>query len=215
MNTRWYPHYVRFRQRLAMEPVRYSFATTSHDPLAQSRGVFTFHFDTQGSLWQCFGSEEMGGGRIVRFAEGLSTSESANAAYAEICREGIEVDKAIRFTLQPILVRGSRGRLGSVPLSPGKYELTLLLHDPTARSAGQRVLDVRISVPSSERPLVEERVDVFKRCRQAGRFLPLTYSIELQEPTSVEVAITPVQGKALLQGAILDPATGLGEGAGR
>ena len=58
MNTRWLNHYVRLGQQLGTEPVRFNFAPTSHDPLAQSAGRFTFHFGPGRELWQCFGAKE-------------------------------------------------------------------------------------------------------------------------------------------------------------
>ena len=60
MNLRWLPHYVRQRQALGMEPVRYNFGPTSHDPLAQGAGKFTFHFDADHAVWECLGEKETG-----------------------------------------------------------------------------------------------------------------------------------------------------------
>ena len=60
LNTRWLSHYVRLRQLLGLEPVRYKFGPTSHDPLAQAAGKFTFHFDSQRRLWQTLGTVETG-----------------------------------------------------------------------------------------------------------------------------------------------------------
>ena len=64
MNTRWLPHYVRLRQMLGMAPIRYDFAATSHDPLAQSPGIFTFFFDVDHQIWQCLGATETGARRL-------------------------------------------------------------------------------------------------------------------------------------------------------
>jgi hypothetical protein len=58
MNLRWLTHYIRLRQALGTEPVRYNFAPTSHDPLAQSMGTFTFHFGPDKEIWECFGKKE-------------------------------------------------------------------------------------------------------------------------------------------------------------
>jgi hypothetical protein len=60
MNLRWLTHYVRHRQTLGTEPVRYNFTPTSHDPLAQSMGTFTFHFGPRRQVWECFGTKETG-----------------------------------------------------------------------------------------------------------------------------------------------------------
>ena len=40
------------RQMLGMEPVRYNFGPTSHDPLAQYPGTFTYFFDAKHQVWQ-------------------------------------------------------------------------------------------------------------------------------------------------------------------
>ena len=77
LNTRWLPHYVRFRQMLGLDSVRYNFAPTSHDPLAQMRGVFTFHFDSRGDVWQCLGAEETAA-TVFRCPAVCSRSSSRN-----------------------------------------------------------------------------------------------------------------------------------------
>ena len=65
MNTRWLPHYVRLRQARHRSRSATTSAPTSHDPLAQSPGRFTFYFDTQHRLWQTLGTEETGAETFV------------------------------------------------------------------------------------------------------------------------------------------------------
>jgi hypothetical protein len=151
MNTRWIPHYVRFRQQLGMEPVRYNFAATSHDLLAQSRGVFTFHFDPDRGLWQTLGTEETGAAVFsVPEATQLSRSPEASDGDCEICRSGIESDQPLELAVAPIMRRDSRGRRyrSGATMPPGRYRLTLLMLDPASTGPGQRVFDVHVSSSS-------------------------------------------------------------------
>lgn len=148
MNTRWLPHYVRFRQMLGVDSVRYNFAPTSHDPLAQSRGIFTFHFDSRGDVWQCLGSEETGA-NVFRCSEVSCRDNPAEIDLIrnEICQTGIETDEPITLAIAPILAKGSRGKLKPERLPAGSYELTLLCIDPTESNVGENVFDFRVTTP--------------------------------------------------------------------
>jgi len=209
MNTRWLPHYVRFRQQLGIEPVRYNFAPTSHDLLAQMRGVFTFHFGPDRCVWQCFGTEETGAEVFTRPADArVHRPANMPAAYEEICRNGVESDKPITLTIQPILDRGGRSRLKPVPLPAGKYQLTLLMIEPFATAAGQRIFDVTVT-PSGQAGSDQtdartdhhtDRVDLYERAGGANRIVTLTYPTELTVPGAVKVTLTPVKGKTLICG---------------
>ena len=207
MNTRWLPHYTRFRQMLGLEPVRYNLGPTSHDLLAQSRGVFTFHFGPDQSVWQCLGTYETG-------AEDFTVSDSelriANAAdfepgLREVCRTGIESDGPIALAIRPILVRKGKKDMEAAPLPPGEHQLTLLMLDPTSTAAGQRVFEVSVSAKGEK--LAKQRVDIFELAGGAKRILSLMYPVKLDGTSDIKVDLTPVQGKALICGATLEPET--------
>ena len=137
MNTRWLPHYVRLRQALGVAPIRYNFGATSHEPLAQSPGRFTFYVDTQRRLWQTLGTEEVGAATFALPAgTKVATTGEPAAADEDMFHRGIESDKPLTLTLQPILYKA--------PLPPGQYTLTLSMLDPTSTAAGQRVFEVSI-----------------------------------------------------------------------
>jgi hypothetical protein len=59
LNLRWLTHYVCLAQQLGAEPIRTNFAPTSHDPLAQNRGRFTYFIDRSDQLWEVRGQEEI------------------------------------------------------------------------------------------------------------------------------------------------------------
>ena len=210
MNTRWLPPIVRLRQHLGMEPVRYNFGPTSHDPLAQLPGGFTFHFDQQRRLWQTLGTKETGAETFL-----------APEAPQEICRSGIESDKPITLELGPIFERTKKP--ATVPA--GDYRLRLLMLDPTSTAAGQRVFSIaafeilvsddgrqgkpvnhlqpgkRAAAPTT----LAERVDVFAESGGRQRVLERVFDVKLSPPGRVTVTLTPVTGKALLCGAVLEP----------
>ena len=127
MNTRWLSHYVRLRQALGMEPIRYQFGPTSHDPIAQGEGRFTFFFDNQRRLWQTLGEKATGAETFTRDAE-----------TTDITRSGIQSDKPIRLALEPIMYPAPFGP------RPGRYNLRLTMLDPSSTAVGQRVFDVSV-----------------------------------------------------------------------
>ncbi len=200
MNTRWLSHIVRHRQALGLEPVRINLAPTSHDPLAQSRGTFTFHFGPDHELWECWGAEETGARAFALPPDvTVAANPSVPAAWKEICRTGIEIEQPLTLAMRPILAKDSRGQGKSVPMPPGDYRLRLLLLDPESTAPGQRVFDVRVAGAPAD------RVDVFQRAGGARRVVALVYPVSLRSAGAVEVTLTPVNGKALLCGAVLEP----------
>jgi hypothetical protein len=132
-----------------LEPVRLNFAPTSHDPLAQSPGKFTFHFDADHGLWECLGTKETGAETFVFSGNTkLARADDVPAAWEEIGRDGIESDQPLRWTMRPIMARDGRSRSGPASLPPGEYRLRLLLVDPSSTAPGQRVFDVSVACGS-------------------------------------------------------------------
>ncbi len=208
MNTRWLPHYVRFRQMLSQEDVRYDYAPTSHDLLAQSRGVFTFYFGPEKSVWQCLGKEETNADVFVLPPEvKIENASQVTPAMAEVCRTGIESSDSVTVAVRPILSRGSRRGLKPEPVAAGSYRLTLLMLDPSTSAAGERVFEVRVSATGKANSEVREKqqVDVYRLAGGDHRVAKLSWAVQLKEPGEIKVELLPVKGKALLCGAILEP----------
>jgi rhamnogalacturonyl hydrolase YesR len=199
MNLRWLTHYVRHRQILGTEPVRCNFAPTSHDPLAQSMGTFTFHFGPKREVWECFGTEETGAPTfVVPDNVEITRGDEVPAEYEEICRTGVETDEPITMTLQPIMAKGGRGQTNIARLPAGRYRLALLMLDPESTGPGRRLFNVTAGGRT-------DRIDVFGQTGQANRILVRRYAVTLEEPSRVDVTLEPVKGKALLCGAVLEP----------
>jgi hypothetical protein len=59
MNTRWKADFINLRQRLGLEPVRFKFAPTRHDSLAQSPGHFSYIIDEEKNWWRCLWEHEL------------------------------------------------------------------------------------------------------------------------------------------------------------
>jgi hypothetical protein len=203
LNTRWLPHDVRLRQLLGVEPVRYKFGPTSHDPLAQAAGRFTFYFDTQHHVWQTLGSEEIGAARFVLPADAKVSTAGGPAGMDEgLCRSGIESDKPLALTLGPIMHKS--------PLRPGQYRLRLWMLDPASTAAGQRVFSVKAYGKSSrEMSTIEpDRIDIFRETGQANRPLTRSYGVVVGPDGEVEITLTPIAGKVILCAAVLEPVPG-------
>ena len=147
LNLRWLPHYVRHRQSLGIEPVRYRFAPTSHDPLAQSPGRFTFHFDTQHHLWECLGEQETGASTFTRPQPTSAVPGGTATDDEELCRTGIQSERPIGLTLRPIMTHATPSQSATLPA--GHYRLRLLFLDPTSTAPGQRVFTVQVTPMSA------------------------------------------------------------------
>ena len=199
LNTRWLSHIVSHRQALGLEPVRINFAPTSHDLLAQARGTYTFHFGPDHDLWETWGEKETGAA-VKNFppAPPAVKDESVPAAWSEIGHGGIEITQPVTLTLSPIMAGDNRGREKS--LAAGDYLLRLLLRDPGATAAGQRVFEVKVA------DLPADRVDIFSCGGGAGRMVKLTYPVTLKSAGAVALTLMPVTGNAILCGAVLEPA---------
>ncbi len=106
LNTRWLTHYVRLRQRLAMEAIRYNFGPTLHDPFTERwGGKFTFYYAHDKAIWQTLGEKETGA-KVYRarsnrpvVAQGLSSRDAA------MLRSGIVIEEPWTFSMTPIMSR--------------------------------------------------------------------------------------------------------------
>jgi hypothetical protein len=65
MNTRWKADFINLKQRLGMEPVRFKFAPTQHDPLAQAPGHYSYFIDELGEWSRCLWKHELKGASFV------------------------------------------------------------------------------------------------------------------------------------------------------
>lgn len=185
LNTRWLVYYVRLRQMLGMEPVRYNFAPTSHDPLAQAPGRFTFFFDGDRRVWQTLGAEETG-----------AETFDAPSARDEIARLGLLIGKPFTLNVQSITHPAA--------LPPGDYRLRLLMSDPDSTAAGQRTFTVSVRASGTDGGGGEMTVDVFKEAGGANRLLERTFPVTLTRPGGVTVTLAPVKGKAVISGLVLE-----------
>ncbi len=129
MNTRWLPHIVRLRQQLGVEAIRYAFGPTSHDPLAQAPGRFTFHIGAGNRLWQTLGAAETG----------ADTFGPAGARTLDL--SGIESTNQLVLTLRPI----AGGPKDSAVVPAGAYRLKLIMLDPVSTAGAQRIFRVAVA----------------------------------------------------------------------
>ena len=105
---------------------------------------------------------------------------AAPSANDEIGRHGLQSDKPIVLTLQPIALKAA--------LPAGDYRLRLLLLDPDSTAPGQRVFTVSLGSTSST-------VDIFKEAGGANRLLEKKYPVTLHTPGEVVVTLTRSKAK--------------------
>jgi hypothetical protein len=200
MNTRWLPHYTRFRQQLGLEAVCYNFGPTSHDMLAQSRGVFTYHFGPNQAIWQTLGVHETKRpevripGDVQLVAEvGISDAEH------EVGHSGVRLDAPWDFVVTPILKRDSRRQYYKSPgdLPPGRYRLDVLT---TAQA--DAVVELKIAPTSGATVSRKMKFDVDGPKQRLAKH---TCDVQLTKTGNVTLAFTPKSGQMILCGLRLTP----------
>jgi hypothetical protein len=196
LNLRWLPHYLRQRQALGLEAVRFNFAPTSHDKLAQAAGKYTWHFDASHQMWQTLGAEETGASTfILPPAPKVTPGANLPRVDAEICRAGIESDQPIQIALGPVM--------GGVALPEGDFRVTLLFVEPSATAEGQRVFE--LSLGGSLASPVRDRLDVFRLAGGSHRVLERSYTVKVPRSGKLTLTLAPVTGKALISGVVVQP----------
>jgi hypothetical protein len=125
LNLRWLPYILSLRQALAMEPARFKFQPTQHEPLAQGAGSNTFYADGKKNLWKALGEKETN-------APAYSDNNGE-----EICRTGLRVEQPLSLQLQPIM--GDR-------YISGKYRLELLFARSQPGTAQVEIRNERYSL---------------------------------------------------------------------
>ncbi len=200
MNLRWLPHFVRLRQSLGMEPVRFRFAPTSHEPLALARGVFTFFFDEHRNLWECLGSQETGL-PVHQFPCEESPSFSGSAGpYLSVISSGIRCEKEFTLPLKPILDPGRMedpDDLEPLQFPAGKYRLTLIFRNSDSKSPCKEVLELKISPP------MDRRNPCRMELAQNEDISMFELPVELPLEEIASVAFRPLSGTPILCAAIL------------
>ena len=208
LNTRWLAHYTRLAQELGMKSIRYNFASTSHDPLAQVRGVFTYHLDPQRRSWFVLGHEETGQQAYGDLAGRIGTPFPKGApSQWGICQSGIESDTAFSFEMRPIMLRDNRDKFYKKPpvIAPGDYRLVLWFGGPGDLKTGARQFDVIVKVSDASEAMIR-RIDLSKTTAKAFNMGQETFAIKLRQPGYVSVTLKPIKGKARICGAELHPA---------
>ncbi len=207
LNTRWLAHYTRLCQQLGLEPIRYNFAPTSHDPLAQVRGVFTYYLDPRRRSWFVQGQEETGvpayGDLAGRVQEPVPTGVPTEWG---VCRSGLDSGKPFSFEIRPIMLRDNRDKFYKKPpvVPGGKYRLVLWFGRPKGVTANSHVFEIAIETNDSESPIIR-KIDLFTATNTAPNMARETFQLELTRPGYVKVRLTPVNGNASISGAELSP----------
>ena len=183
--------------------MRYNFGPTSHEPLAQERGTFTYHFDADHHVWETLGTKETGTSAFVLPENtALTLPDGMPETYKEICRSGIEGDKDYAFQLKPTFTVLASYQKPFTAVPPGKYRVRLLFIEPTATAVGQRVMEVSLDDAAVVPP---DRIDIFRETGGHNRILERVYDVEVGSAGMVKVTLKPLAGKILLCGAVLEP----------
>jgi len=116
LNLRWLPDYIDLKQRIGEEAVRINFQPTSHDPLAQGAGRYTYFIDKQKQYWLSMGEKELG----------KAAGSNGNLPLKKVTDSWIKISDEITIPLKTM--RGNK-------LYKSDYEIELIL---APQSAGGR-----------------------------------------------------------------------------
>lgn len=108
LNLRWLPEYINIKELTGLEDIRINFQPTSHDPLAQSSGRYSFHIDSEGEMWKGIGQKEIG----------MEVSNGSLEEVSEISDNWISIEKSAKIPLTSLRNRSLR---------PGQYKLEIYL----------------------------------------------------------------------------------------
>lgn len=176
LNLRWLPDFVDLYQRLRMEPVRISVQPTSHDPLSQGTGRFSYLMDADQKLWLAQGVEELGLAPIVSKAGSLSSPRDAY----------LVIDEKVTIPLRTLRQK---------PIPQGRYQWTLLTpqEKPNCDS-------VRVWFKDEDKTLYSEIFSLAQWSNRGG----WTFDLELSGK-DVMMSIEPHGGSLSLAGMEATP----------
>ena len=152
LNLRWLPYFEAQRQALGLEPLQVDFAPTSHEPLAQGSGHYSFDFDATHKVIEVVGSAELG--VEVHSFDGRTG-----------CASGIEVDGPVKLEI---------GGLAGTRLASGAYRMRLNMPgadrvEIESGSARQEITSVtEVEVQASEGKVHFELAPLAGRARVCG-----------------------------------------------
>ena len=77
-------------------------------------------------------------------------------------------------------------------------QLHLFFFDPESKGEGQRIFTVSAGATQST-------IDIFKQVGGAKKMLEQVYPVTINAPEELAVTLTPVKGKVVISGAVLEP----------
>ncbi len=132
LNLRWLPYLVSLKQALGMEPARFKFSPTQHEPLAQGPGRNSFWIDSAGVLWKTLGEKETG-------VPAMLTSSAD-----EMCASGIRLDRPLELNLGAAMGDGfAAGRYTAKAVSSPGQSLEVEVRPPADGKGGKLGVTLR------------------------------------------------------------------------
>lgn len=205
LNLNWYTYLDSQRQALGLGPVRYAFAPTRHEYMAQGPGTLSFLVDERQNFWRVLGEKETGqaiwGVRNDLFAW---RSDPAGAA---VGRYGIKITAPFQFTVRPYLYDRQRLGKNGPPMAnqfaAGKYHLKLwaVTADDVPPPANS---NVTIRAGRIDGPVLATgnlKLDGRPGASAHG------FDVTLSEPTAVVLSLEPTQGCTVVNAVSLEPAS--------
>ncbi|MCG8509972.1 MAG: hypothetical protein MI741_12160, partial [Rhodospirillales bacterium] len=190
LNLRWLVHYTALKQQLGIEPVRINFAPTNHDPLAQSRGRFTYFIDHEDRLWEVRGEEELKAPAYGQLAGGLADIPADTDALWAVRESGVVCDQPLNVVVSPLMNRKHQ------KIAAGRYRLTLLFGESDGSEPS--MMDVSVRIPGRREPVTRE-------ISLDSHSLHEVFDVQLTEPGVIHVIIKPISGDAKISGVMLEP----------
>lgn len=178
MGTRWLPDFINLKQRARLEGIRYRFAETLHDPLAQWPGTDTWFIDNKNVFWACLGIEELKKGKLGQVPE---TQAKDLPDYAQ---KYLEIEQPLVFPLTTI---------GKNNLAPGKYKIDV-------SCLGNSIQDCNLFLVNRNTRTPLQTVRTLKT-----KPALLTSVVEIKETETYSLEIKPGGGGLKLTNLVITP----------
>jgi hypothetical protein len=196
LNLRWLPDFYVFMQKLRMMPVRYNFAPTFHEKLAQGAGgTQSFFFTEDKDVWLSVGEEETG--CEVKVFQDVDLSDETEAT----C---IESEQPFEFELGIWRPLRRLEEWQDNSLLPGKYEVELIFYDPVLTRGADRIFEIQI-VDNHNMQVTTRKVDFKKVSNPDNKHVRMKMPFSVEQGQKLNLKFIPIKGNIILNGLIIHP----------
>ena len=191
-NCYWRTVYENLGQQLGIQPIRFNYQPTQHEPLAQSPGTKTYFIDKQNHFWLGLGAHETG----VPVWGKLHQNDQPLKPEREISQTGLHSMDTIKLNNLKTMQDSS--------LLSGIYRVDLLFPVNVPQASG---LPHKIAVMMNgkeKRKVLKFEVNLDDHDKKDEPYLVVSHALEVDKG-SIDVLLSGIDGPAVISGIVLKP----------